>query len=174
MFRKIILVLLAVLMFSMTGCRNKNTATEPEQTAEPAETVTVTLSPEVTEEPENSPLPGGVQELTEEEIKEFEKDSEKQSQSTLKPDVTEEPENTGAEQSQGVDLNIASPNGSTEYERYLAMSGDEQQAFFESFGDPAAFFAWLNNARAEYEALYPGIDVGDGVIDLNDYIVSGN
>ena len=173
MFRKLILVLLAVLMFSMTACGN-NTPTEPEQTAEPVETVAVTLSPEVTEEPENSPLPGGVHELTEEEKKEFEKDAEKQAQITPKPDATGKPENPDAEQSQGVDLNIASPNGSTEYEKYQAMSGEEQQAFFESFDDPAAFFAWLNNARAEFEAMYPGIDVGDGEIDLNDYIVSGN
>ena len=187
MYKSVIsIVLIIVLLLSVSACGNKIVESEPAESEEPAGTASVSPGPVVTEEPEKSPLPGGaegpeksplpggIEELTEEEVKESQKDAAGQAQSSPKTDVTEEPEKTDAEQSRGADLNIASPNGSTEYEKYLAMSGDEQQAFFESFGDPAAFFAWLNNARAEYEALYPGIEIGEGEIDLNDYIVSGN
>ena len=54
----------------------------------------------------------------------------------------------------------------TAYEWYLSLSGPEQQAFFASFANPAEFFAWLNNAKAEYEALHPDVEIGDGNVDL--------
>ncbi len=175
MYKRVIsIVLIIVMLLSVSACGNKIVESEPDESAESAGTAAVSPGPVATEEPEKSPLLSGVEELTEEEAKESQKDAEKQAQSSPKPDATGKPENPDAEQSQGVDLNIASPNGSTEYEKYLAMSGAEQQAFFESFGDPAEFFAWLNNARAEYEALYPGIEIGEGEINLNDYIVPGN
>lgn len=54
----------------------------------------------------------------------------------------------------------------TEYEKYNAMSGEEQMAFMQSFDTIEAFFAWLNNAKAEYEAANPAIEIGDGEIDI--------
>ena len=42
--------------------------------------------------------------------------------------------------------------GLTEYELYNAMSGEEQQAFMESFGSVEAFMSWYNSAREEYES----------------------
>ena len=37
------------------------------------------------------------------------------------------------------------------YPEYLAMSGQDQAAFIDSFDSLEAFFAWLNQAKAEYE-----------------------
>ncbi|MBR2223812.1 MAG: hypothetical protein IJ973_05750, partial [Christensenellaceae bacterium] len=54
----------------------------------------------------------------------------------------------------------------TSYEAYHAMSGEEQRAFMESFDDIEDFFAWYNNAKAEYEAKNPDIEITDGNIDL--------
>lgn len=63
------------------------------------------------------------------------------------------------------DPNQGSSN-TTAYEEYIKMSGEQQLAFMQSFESPEAFFAWLNAAKAEYEAQNPGIDVDDGDIDL--------
>lgn len=52
----------------------------------------------------------------------------------------------------------------TEYEKLLEMSGEEQQAFMESFESLDAFFAWLEEAKAEYAAKNPGIEIGEGGI----------
>lgn len=64
-------------------------------------------------------------------------------------------------------------SGTTEFEWYNALSGDEQMAFMESFESVPAFFDWYNAAKAEYDALHPEIEVGDDVIDLGD-LVGGN
>ncbi|MBE6599363.1 MAG: hypothetical protein E7638_07985 [Ruminococcaceae bacterium] len=54
------------------------------------------------------------------------------------------------------------------YEAYLYMDSAEQQAFINSFNDPAAFFAWLADAKAKYDAENPGFEIGDGgSIDLD-------
>ena len=59
-------------------------------------------------------------------------------------------------------------DGLLTYEEYWAMSGKEQQAYYESFDSVEDFFAWYNTAKAEYEAANPGIDAGDGEIDLGE------
>lgn len=56
----------------------------------------------------------------------------------------------------------------TEYEKYNAMSGEEQMAYMQSFDSIEAFFTWYNNAKAEYEAAHPDIEISDGVIDAGD------
>lgn len=57
----------------------------------------------------------------------------------------------------------------TEYEKYNAMSGEEQMAFMQSMG-VEKFFAWYDKAKAEYEALHPDIEIGDGIIDAGDLV----
>ncbi len=53
------------------------------------------------------------------------------------------------------------------YEAYLAMSGEEQSAFINSFSSTTAFFEWRNAAKAAYEAQNPDIEIGNGgSIDL--------
>lgn len=58
----------------------------------------------------------------------------------------------------------------TEYEKYNAMSGEEQMAYMQSFDTIEAFFVWYNNAKAEYEALHPDIVIGNDVIDAGDLV----
>lgn len=57
----------------------------------------------------------------------------------------------------------------TEYEKYNAMSGEEQMAFMQSMGIEK-FFAWYDKAKAEYEAAHPEIEIGDGVIDAGQLV----
>lgn len=59
----------------------------------------------------------------------------------------------------------------TDYEKYLAMTGPEQQAFIDSFPTLEDFMAWLEKAKQEYEDKAVGI--GGGVIDL-DKITGGS
>lgn len=42
--------------------------------------------------------------------------------------------------------------GSITYAEYLDLTVEEQQAYYENFETPDAFFAWLNPAMAEYAA----------------------
>lgn len=65
------------------------------------------------------------------------------------------------------DTNPSETPGKVTFEKYEAMSGEEQEAFFESFEDPEDFFAWYNNAKAEYDARNPNVEIdGNGSIDL--------
>ena len=68
---------------------------------------------------------------------------------------------------------VPSEPASTSFEQYNAMSPEEQYAFFCTFSSMEDFVAWYNNAKAEYEAAHPGIDIGDGNIDIGD-IIGGN
>lgn len=55
------------------------------------------------------------------------------------------------------------------YEEYLAMSAEDQMAYFKSFENIEDYFEWYNAAKAKYEAENPSVDIGDGGIDLDDY-----
>jgi len=60
------------------------------------------------------------------------------------------------------------------YEKYLAMTPAQQQAYFATYADPLAFFAWLDQAKAEYDANQNEIEIGSGgSIDLGD-LIGGN
>ena len=55
------------------------------------------------------------------------------------------------------------------YEEYLNMSGQEQQAWFESFEDPEAFFAWYDQGKAAYDAAQDKVEIGeDGTVDMSE------
>lgn len=53
------------------------------------------------------------------------------------------------------------------YEEFAAMTPAQQQACMESYESIEAFFAWYNQAKQEYDAAHPPIDVGNGSIDLD-------
>ena len=55
------------------------------------------------------------------------------------------------------------------YEQYINMTGDQQEAFFNQFnGDFAAFFAWMDKAKAESDANSGDIEIDpDTTIDLD-------
>ena len=42
--------------------------------------------------------------------------------------------------------------GSITYVEYLELTAEEQQVYYENFETPDAFFAWMDSAKAEYEA----------------------
>lgn len=73
------------------------------------------------------------------------------------------------ENSGGADNTPSEPEDDdlTDYERYQNMSGEEQMEFINSFDSIEDFFAWLEQAEAEYKAKHPDIEIGDdGVVDL--------
>ena len=72
--------------------------------------------------------------------------------------------------------------GSITYEEYLALPVEAQQAYYNKFESPDAFFLWLKEAKAEYDAATeppetfgdedstnstenPGIDIEEDVED---------
>ena len=79
-------------------------------------------------------------------------------------DPTVNPEETMPKSEQDTESEL------TEFEKYNAMSGEEQMAFMQSFETIEAFFTWLNNAKAEYEAANPGIEISGGEIDVGEII----
>lgn len=56
----------------------------------------------------------------------------------------------------------------TEYEKYIAMSGDEQLAFMNTFTSVNEFIEWYNNAKAEYDSNVIIID--GSVIDVKEIV----
>ena len=53
------------------------------------------------------------------------------------------------------------------YEEYAALSGEEQQAYAESFASYDEFFAWWKDAKAAYDEKNPSPELGgDGSVDL--------
>ena len=94
-----------------------------------------------------------------------------------KPDTSDNTNNSGNNGSTDNSGNNGSNGGSTTppsgkledttWEQYLAMSADEQLAFFQKFSNPADFFTWKEKAEAEYEKNQNVIEVGaDGTVDL--------
>jgi len=61
-------------------------------------------------------------------------------------------------------------NNGTEYEKYISMSPEKQQAYFESFDDPNDFFKWYNNAKAEYDKKNAANVVEGDSVDIGDYM----
>ncbi len=75
------------------------------------------------------------------------------------------------ETSKPVDTTPVPTPGQMTYEAYQALDGTAQQRFFESFSNPADFFAWLNKAKAEYEAANPSVEIGgNGNIDIGELL----
>lgn len=60
--------------------------------------------------------------------------------------------------------------GTTEYEKYLAMSATQQEKFIKSFDSVVDFVNWYNDALAEFERLHPDIEINDGEIDIGDLL----
>ena len=52
------------------------------------------------------------------------------------------------------------------YEEYEDMTAAQQREFMMSFADVEDFFDWYNQAKAEYEAQHPDIEIGDGKVEI--------
>lgn len=57
-----------------------------------------------------------------------------------------------------------------EYERFSAMSPEEQEAYAENFASVKEFVEWCNAAQAEHNAHSNIITVEGGTLELSDYI----
>ena len=190
MYRYVItLVLTVFLMLCLCAC-NKNIEDAPaittDSTVETAEVSTETateetingvvmnpfaddsdMDKEATEATEDMP-----QQTEQPGVTESTKPTEKPGDSTeptssTEPAATTEP--TIPEETKPVADDVT-PQQLTEFEKYNAMSGEEQMAFMQSFETIEAFFTWLNNAKAEYEAANPGIEISGGEIDVGEII----
>ena len=65
--------------------------------------------------------------------------------------------------------------GTLSYEEYMAMSGENQKAYMNSFDDIDDFFDWFDAAKAKYEEENPSIEIdGDGVIDFEEIFGENN
>lgn len=56
------------------------------------------------------------------------------------------------------------------YEDYMAMTPEQQQAFYESFPSLQDYIDWFNAAKAAYDASKDDVVVDGGNIDIGDYI----
>lgn len=71
----------------------------------------------------------------------------------IEPEATEtEPEATEEEIIETEPEVDAPKAGSITYEEYLALEVEVQQAYYEKFETPDAFFEWLNEAEKVYES----------------------
>ena len=184
MYRRIIaMTLILLLALSAAGCNGTNT-----DETNPTDANTDTLPIEETTEPipgledydgdvNMDDSPDDVTESTEPTTGETEAPTEgkddpvegttEPTEATDPTESTETPESTEpSESTTPAEGDNQGGSTVTAYENYMNMSGEEQLAFMQSFESMEAFFAWLNAAKAEYEAQNPGIDVGDGNIDL--------
>ena len=92
-----------------------------------------------------------------------------------KPDETVPVETTAPyEESKPADSQGDSSTGEMTYEKYNAMSGDDQMAFFNTFDSVEAFMDWYNAAKEKYEAEHPAIEIEGGEIDLDAIFGTGN
>ena len=133
-------------------------STRPADTTKPAETTQPTTEPSAPEvEIGVGTLPNEFGDPTEPEPTEPE---------TTQPKPTE-PKPTEPTNPSG------NGSGSMTYERYIAMSSEEQSAYRDTFASLSEFFTWYNAAKEAYDNAHPGIDVGDGSIDLED-LMNGN
>ena len=82
--------------------------------------------------------------------------------------------NTGSGNTSTGSGSVSGDDGKMTYEKYNAMSGEDQQKYFSSYANPMDFFNWYNEAKAEYEASQNRIEIGEGgSIDLGD-LINGN
>ena len=92
-----------------------------------------------------------------------------QTEPTVTEPVVTEPDETEPQQTQPNETEpVQVPEGEIDYETFVALDPAVQREYMESFESMDAFFEWYNAAKEAYEKAHPPIDVGDGVIDLED------
>ena len=175
MKKKQFVCMIAVLLLILAGCGKQNV--EESTTAAPETTVEVAAEPTVTEES----IPGVEDSIFDDETEPTVEETQPQTEATepaetTKPTEAPKPSETTppteAPQPSETTPPTETPQPETkpqsEYETFQNMSAADQQAHMESFDSMDAFFDWYNNAKAEYEAANPPIDIGNGSIDMGD------
>lgn len=174
MYKNAILILLTAMAMLLTGCvthgetlptSGENT---PFETLEQAQATTEELVPGVIDNPfdddEMWDNPGNSAAENDQHQEGNSGDSDSQTPAnTTPPNAESQPEESqGGESSEEMT-----------YEKYIAMRGDDQMAFFNTFGSVEEFVAWYNTAKEKYEAEHPEIEIENGEIDL-DSLFGGN
>lgn len=133
-------------------------ATEPPATEEPTEVT----EPDATEEPTEATEPPAAEEPTE------------ATESTDPMTPTEGEGTTETQPNEPETPPTTEPDVLLTYSEYLALTPQEQHAYFLSFPSPADYVAWFDQAKAEYEASKDDIVIeGGGNLDIGDLIGSG-
>ena len=91
------------------------------------------------------------------------------SNSNNAPSINSSSKPSGGSSSSGSSSGSSEAPKALGFEEYIAMSGEEQKKYMESFSSVEAFFAWYNDAKAKYDEENAGIEI-DGEINLGDYI----
>ncbi len=168
--RWICLMLAALMLLNLFGCTTGNGSTEPSYDPDGTHSVEADPTGDTT-------LPGGVvynpdggpQDLDELDptVESTTVTEPEESTEGTTPTETEGTESTEPSEPSEPSEPPVNDTELTDYEWYESLSGEEQLAHIESFESIKAFFVWYNAAKAEYEALHPDIDVGDGNVDLS-------
>ena len=162
------LALLLALILLMAGCGKQNEA--PDNTT--TEAIATTQAPATTAESlsalEDSEFDDETEPVeTETQIEESTEPTQSvEPTETAKPTEPAKPEET----TPAIQPTQPSANEQMGYEKFHNMSGADQQAYMGTFENLDMFFAWYNQAKAEYEAANPPIDVGNGSVDMGDLI----
>lgn len=168
------LALLLIVTMLLCACGKnaaKGTADNAENTLETTEAPVETTDPlkvileELKEQdPDGSYVVVGVGEVVEEWDTE---ESEEKSGSVKSTETTESAETT---ESTEASTPVPTKEPETEYEKYMAMSAEEQKAFFATFESVDAYFEWIEQAKAEYEANRDYIVIGDAPIEIGEIL----
>ena len=187
------LLLVALMMLSLAACKNKSEEanTEPlppglmlvpedyDAEFDPwvDETVTATEAVKEDEITAATEETKADKEASETEDTEAEKETSA-TEDPASPTESEPPEETreaAGEETEPTEPAVPAPTipETKQYEWYQAMTGEQQVAFAKTFDSLADFFDWYNAAKEAYEKENPGVEIGDGNIDLGE-IAGGN
>ena len=174
MKQKQFVCVITVMLLILAGCGKQNVV-EP-TTVAPETTAEAIPVPATTEES----IPGVEDSIFDDETVPTTEETQPQTEVTepqettkpteaTKPTETSKPEETQPQETApATEPSQPAAKPQTAYESFQNMSADEQQAYMESFESIDAFFTWYNDAKAEYEAANPPIDVGDGSVDMGE------
>lgn len=159
-------VIVLLLALGLVSClvMNAGTPESPEETATSVQTEDAVKETEEVTFPEGE----GIEDTDEEELPEETTKATENTKATESTEATTQP--TEESTTKPTETVPQDDPAVTAYEAYLAMSPEEQQAFFESFSSPEAFIAWFNTAKAEYDAKNKTVDGKNGEINIGDYM----
>lgn len=146
-----------------SGTTQQDAATDDKTSAEDKtspDNVTPTEGGVVTDGPLE--ITGGVEEST------FEDDNTSSDKKTTnnKPADTKPDSKPDTEPDTKPDTPDASQN--LKWEEYYALSPEQRDAYFDSFGDYKEFQKWMKKAQEQFKTEHPDIEIGpDGSIDLS-------
>ncbi len=168
----IALFLAAVIALGLLGCTPASNTPAPSDIPTPTDT-SQNSDPSASKEPSQDPdAPGILDDMTPTDSTSSTEPSNESSSSPTTPEDTKpedtKPEDTKPEDTKPEDTTPPETgSGITEFEWYIALSGEEQLAFYNTFPSAKEFMEWYNAAKAEYDALHPTETVpNDGNVDL--------